>query len=373
MKIRFEGYDGNGYVSEGYPTLDQDALQREMDKVAEEHQGSAYEIAQNVTMELAKDGNLIDAKNLSNGEVITIRLDYDTDTLQNICPEISFTGSAKDEEVELKVLTPIDPYENYHPAFKGISPYGHVNLDISVLTSNDASFVSKCYSDYNTLPFNFYLNGKAVDEDTSVAVGDTLEMRLNDNGNATLEAEGLTCDPDKKTKEYKVTLADFDQGQYVTDPEKIDKDIANDLKERTTAAAKAFAADHGNLKTPVLIGICYFSVKEGANLNDYYPHTDYVYSIEDNDSENEDDSETLQTHYILLKAPAVVEQVENHGKEDVLENPGSTIQSFNKDADGFSASWFEDMDDVKLGFKSAMDSYDLQMDQNLKDALSWID
>lgn len=376
VQIKFEGYDGNGYVSDDYPTLDQKALQREMDKVAKDHQGSADEIAQNVTLELAKDGKLIDAKtkNLSNGEVITVRLDYDADTLQDICPEINFTGSSKDEEVDLKVLTPIDPFEDYHPTFDGISPYGHVDLDISVLSSDDASFVGKCYTDYGTLPFDFYLNDKKVDADTYVAVGDTLEMRLNDNGRATLEEEGLTCDSGKKTKEYKITLADFDQGQYVTDPAKIDEDTASAMQDRTTATAKACAADYEELKTPALIGKCILSVKEGIDSDDYqHPYTAYVYSIEDNDPESDENSETPQTHYILVNGPAIVEQVENHGKEDVLKNPGNTIQSFDKDEDAFSSDWYDEKDDLKLSFQSLMDTYDLNMDSGLKEALNWTD
>lgn len=363
IEIKFSGYDGSGTIDDGYPRINEEALQRKMDAVAENHHGSASEIASDIQLELTKGGDLIDGKNLDNEEILTVRLDYDSQELKDICPEIHFFGSERNETVKLKVLVSIDPFENYKPVVEGISPAGYIRLDLDPLGSAETSFVSECYSTYSTLPFDFYLDGRLVESDTFVAVGDTIEMRLNDNGRATLEDNGYTCLEENKKKTYKLTLADFDEGEYVLDEDEVDSNVESELMNRLNEKATAFAAENNFQSTPEFIGNCISTAKDGVDMTDYPPYTSAVYEVDDNDTDSEGEEEK---RYIIVYGPVIIEQVENHGKEDVTDNPGDTIQNFNKDDEAFSARMVDSSAEVKRKFASDVDTYNHSLSKNLK-------
>lgn len=362
--IKYDGYDGDGYVRDDYPCLDVNALQRKMDTAAPEHEGSASDIASAVQLEITKNGQLIDGRHLNNEESIAVQLDYDSKNLDEICPQIRFVGSSKDEIVKLKVLISIDPFENYTPKIKGISPAGHVRMDLDLLNAADASFISKCYQDYGTLPFSFYLNGTEITDDVPVAVGDTIEMRLNANGESALEDNGYTCTSENKSKQYTLSLADFDDGAYVSNSEEIDITTLKDLQNTFTQYAKAYAARGGYKNAPQFVGTAIAKVKSGINLDEYSPFIAAVYEIQPND-------EAESKRYIIVFGPPIIEQAENHGKADVVENPGKTIPSFDKDDNAYSANTYWSVDETRMKFMALIDRYTLTMSDPLKEKLNW--
>ena len=362
--IKYDGYDGDGYVQDDYPCLDVDALQRKMDAAAPEHAGSASDIAAAVQLELTKDGQLIDGKHLNNEESVAVQMEYDSKNLDEICPQIRFVGNSKDEIVKLKVLISIDPFENYTPTIEGISPAGHVRMDTGLLNSTDSSFISKCYQDYGTLPFTFYLNGKEIADDVPVAVGDTIEMKLNENGQSALEDNGYTCSGENKSKQYTLSLADFDDGAYVSNSEEIDSTVLKDLQNTCTQHAKAYAARGGYNNTPQFVGIAIAQVKSGIDINEYSPFIAAVYEIQPND-------ESENKRYIIVFGPPVIEQVENHGTAEAAENPGKTIQTFDRDEDAFSENTYWSVDETRMKFMALIDRYTFSMSDPLKEKLNW--
>ena len=335
-------------------------------------------------LELTKDGQLIDGKHLNNEESVAVQMEYDSKNLDEICPQIRFVGNSKDEIVKLKVLISIDPFENYTPTIEGISPAGHVRMDTGLLNSTDSSFISKCYQDYGTLPFNFYLNGREITDDVPVAVGDTIEMRLNENGQSALEDNGYTCSSENKSKQYTLSLADFDEGAYVSNSEEIDSTVLKDLQNTCTQHAKAYAARGGYDNTPQFVGIAIAQVKSGIDINEHSPFIAAVYEIQPNDeSENkryiliaavyeiQPNDESENKRYIVVFGPPVIEQVENHGTAEVAENPGKTIQTFDRDENAFSENTYWSVDETRMKFMALIDRYTFSMSDPLKEKLNW--
>ena len=342
--IKYDGYDGDGYVQD---------------------------IAAAVQLELTKDGQLIDGKHLNNEESVAVQMEYDSKNLDEICPQIRFVGNSKDEIVKLKVLISIDPFENYTPTIEGISPAGHVRMDTGLLNSTDSSFISKCYQDYGTLPFNFYLNGREITDDVPVAVGDTIEMRLNENGQSALEDNGYTCSSENKSKQYTLSLADFDEGAYVSNSEEIDSTVLKDLQNTCTQHAKAYAARGGYDNTPQFVGIAIAQVKSGIDINEHSPFIAAVYEIIAAVYEIQPNDESENKRYIVVFGPPVIEQVENHGTAEVAENPGKTIQTFDRDENAFSENTYWSVDETRMKFMALIDRYTFSMSDPLKEKLNW--
>ena len=237
-------------------------------------------------------------------------------------------------------------------------------MDTGLLNSTDASFISKCYQDYGTLPFTFYLNGKEITDDVPVAVGDTIEMRLNENGQSALEDNGYTCSSENKSKQYTLSLTDFDDGAYVSNSEEIDSTVLKDLQNTCTQHAKAYAARGGYDNTPQFVGIAIAQVKSGIDINEYSPFIAAVYEIQPND-------ESENKRYILVFGPPVIEQVENHGTAEVAENPGKTIQTFDRDENAFSENTYWSVDETRMKFMALIDRYTFSMSDPLKEKLNW--
>lgn len=133
----------------------------------------------------------------------------------------------------------------------------------------------------------------------------------------------------------------------------------NRLNEKATA----FAAENNFQSTPEFIGNCISTAKDGVDMTDYPPYTSAVYEVDDNDTDSEGEEEK---RYIIVYGPVIIEQVENHGKEDVTDNPGDTIQNFNKDDEAFSARMVDSSAEVKRKFASDVDTYNHSLSKNLK-------
>ena len=200
--------------------------------------------------------------------------------------------------------------------------------------------------------------------DVPVAVGDTIEMRLNENGQSALEDNGYTCSSENKSKQYTLSLTDFDDGAYVSNSEEIDSTVLKDLQNTCTQHAKAYAARGGYNNTPQFVGIAIAQVKSGIDINEYSPFIAAVYEIQPND-------ESENKRYIVVFGPPVIEQVENHGTAEVAENPGKTIQTFDRDENAFSENTYWSVDETRMKFMALIDRYTFSMSDPLKEKLNW--
>ena len=218
IKLEFEGTDGEGSIVEKSLSLNKKNLDRDIKKKIEAEglntENSNYNIDQlvsKVKFSVYKGDELIEAekrKNLNNHDKITVKLLYDKSDLEDMIPGLHFTGTSVTQEADLIPLVGFDPFKGFYPKIKGISPNGSLSKP-SQFEGKDLDFIAKATAKYG-FPFDYYLNGKEISSNDPIAVGDEIEIRLNESGKNALKEQGKTVEKGKDSKKYKVTLADFE-------------------------------------------------------------------------------------------------------------------------------------------------------------------
>ena len=179
-----------------------------------------------------------------------------------------------------------------------------------------------------------------------------------------MQENGSACSSQNNITQYTGPLADFDEGAYVSNSEEIDSTVLKDLQNTCTQHAKAYAARGGYDNTPQFVGIAIAQVKSGIDINEHSPFIAAVYEIQPND-------ESENKRYIIVFGPPVIEQVENHGTAEAAENPGKTIQTFDRDEDAFSENTYWSVDETRMKFMALIDRYTFSMSDPLKEKLNW--
>ena len=377
VKLEIKGNDGEGFIVEKSVSLNKENLDRDIKKkLKADHsktESSNYNIDQlvsKVEFSVYKGDELIDVKerkNLNNHDKITVKLLYDKSDLENMIPGLHFTGTSVTQEADLIPLVGIDPFKGFYPKIKGISPNGRLSKP-SKFEGKDLEIIAKATANYG-FPFDYYLNGKEVSSNDPIAVGDEIEIRLNESGKNALKKEGQTVEKGKDSKKYKVTLADFEEGAYVTSLSKVDEDTQEAISKNVEDAAKAYVADRNYKVLPKFEGMAFAAIKDGVDWGGTFdskiPQLIYVYSIT-----NTSYGKT-KTSYIVISKITVIEQVENHGKDNAHENPGKTIQTFEKDSKKYDFQNFSDQNDLKNSFTRNIDTFTYTMDDQLKSLINW--
>ncbi|WP_195611213.1 zinc-ribbon domain-containing protein [Streptococcus australis] len=377
VKLEIKGNDGEGFIVEKSVSLNKENLDRDIKKkLKADHsktESSKYNIDQlvsKVEFSVYKGDELIDVKerkNLNNHDKITVKLLYDKSDLENMIPGLHFTGTSVTQEADLIPLVGVDPFKVFYPKIKGISPNGTLSKP-SQFEGKDVEIVAKATAKYG-FPFDYYLNGKEVSSNDPIAVGDEIEIRLNESGKNALKENGQTVEKGKDSMKYKVTLADFEEGAYVTSLSKVDEDTQEAISKNVEDAAKAYVADRNYKVLPKFEGMAFAAIKDGVDWGGTFdskiPQLIYVYSIT-----NTSYGKT-KTSYIVISKITVIEQVENHGKDNAHENPGKTIQTFEKDSKKYDFQNFSDQNDLKNSFTRNIDTFTYTMDDQLKSLINW--
>ena len=377
VKLEIKGNDGEGFIVEKSVSLNKENLDRDIKKKLKADQSktesSNYNIDQlvsKVEFSVYKGDELIDVKerkNLNNHDKITVKLLYDKSDLENMIPGLHFTGTSVTQEADLIPLVGVDPFKGFYPKIKGISPNGTLSKP-SQFEGKDVEIVAKATAKYG-FPFDYYLNGKEVSSNDPIAVGDEIEIRLNESGKNALKENGQTVEKGKDSMKYKVTLADFEEGAYVTSLSKVDEDTQEAISKNVEDAAKAYVADRNYKVLPKFEGMAFAAIKDGVDWGGTFdskiPQLIYVYSIT-----NTSYGKT-KTSYIVISKITVIEQVENHGKDNAHENPGKTIQTFEKDSKKYNFQNFSDQNDLKNSFTRNIDTFTYTMDDQLKSLINW--
>lgn len=377
VKLEIKGNDGEGFIVEKSVSLNKENLDRDIKKkLKADHsktESSNYNIDQlvsKVEFSVYKGDELIDVKerkNLNNHDKITVKLLYDKSDLENMIPGLHFTGTSVTQEADLIPLVGVDPFKGFYPKIKGISPNGTLSKP-SQFEGKDVEIVAKATAKYG-FPFDYYLNGKEVSSNDPIAVGDEIEIRLNESGKNALKENGQTVEKGKDSMKYKVTLADFEEGAYVTSLSKVDEDTQEAISKNVEDAAKAYVADRNYKVLPKFEGMAFAAIKDGVDWGGTFdskiPQLIYVYSIT-----NTSYGKT-KTSYIVISKITVIEQVENHGKDNAHENPGKTIQTFEKDSKKYDFQNFSDQNDLKNSFTRNIDTFTYTMDDQLKSLINW--
>ena len=377
VKLEIKGNDGEGFIVEKSVSLNKENLDRDIKKkLKADHsktESSNYNIDQlvsKVEFSVYKGDELIDVKerkNLNNHDKITVKLLYDKSDLENMIPGLHFTGTSVTQEADLIPLVGVDPFKGFYPKIKGISPNGTLSKP-SQFEGKDVEIVAKATAKYG-FPFDYYLNGNEVSSNDPIAVGDEIEIRLNESGKNALKENGQTVEKGKDSMKYKVTLADFEEGAYVTSLSKVDEDTQEAISKNVEDAAKAYVADRNYKVLPKFEGMAFAAIKDGVDWGGTFdskiPQLIYVYSIT-----NTSYGKT-KTSYIVISKITVIEQVENHGKDNAHENPGKTIQTFEKDSKKYNFQNFSDQNDLKNSFTRNIDTFTYTMDDQLKSLINW--
>lgn len=377
VKLEIKGNDGEGFIVEKSVSLNKENLDRDIKKKLKADQSktesSNYNIDQlvsKVEFSVYKGDELIDVKerkNLNNHDKITVKLLYDKSDLENMIPGLHFTGTSVTQEADLIPLVGVDPFQGFYPKIKGISPNGTLSKP-SQFEGKDVEIVAKATAKYG-FPFDYYLNGNEVSSNDPIAVGDEIEIRLNESGKNALKENGQTVEKGKDSMKYKVTLADFEEGAYVTSLSKVDEDTQEAISKNVEDAAKAYVADRNYKVLPKFEGMAFAAIKDGVDWGGTFdskiPQLIYVYSIT-----NTSYGKT-KTSYIVISKITVIEQVENHGKDNAHENPGKTIQTFEKDSKKYDFQNFSDQNDLKNSFNRNIDTFTYTMDDQLKSLINW--
>ncbi|RSK04574.1 zinc-ribbon domain-containing protein [Streptococcus sp. A12] len=377
VKLEIKGNDGEGFIVEKSVSLNKENLDRDIKKkLKADHsktESSNYNIDQlvsKVEFSVYKGDELIDVKerkNLNNHDKITVKLLYDKSDLENMIPGLHFTGTSVTQEADLIPLVGVDPFQGFYPKIKGISPNGTLSKP-SQFEGKDVEIVAKATAKYG-FPFDYYLNGKEVSSNDPIAVGDEIEIRLNESGKNALKENGQTVEKGKDSMKYKVTLADFEEGAYVTSLSKVDEDTQEAISKNVEDAAKAYVADRNYKVLPKFEGMAFAAIKDGVDWGGTFdskiPQLIYVYSIT-----NTSYGKT-KTSYIVISKITVIEQVENHGKDNAHENPGKTIQTFEKDSKKYDFQNLSDQNDLKNSFTRNIDTFTYTMDDQLKSLINW--
>lgn len=377
VKLEIKGNDGEGFIVEKSVSLNKENLDRDIKKkLKADHsktESSNYNIDQlvsKVEFSVYKGDELIDVKerkNLNNHDKITVKLLYDKSDLENMIPGLHFTGTSVTQEADLIPLVGVDPFKGFYPKIKGISPNGTLSKP-SQFEGKDVEIVAKATAKYG-FPFDYYLNGNEVSSNDPIAVGDEIEIRLNESGKNALKENGQTVEKGKDSMKYKVTLADFEEGAYVTSLSKVDEDTQEAISKNVEDAAKAYVADRNYKVLPKFEGMAFAAIKDGVDWGGTFdskiPQLIYVYSIT-----NTSYGKT-KTSYIVISKITVIEQVENHGKDNAHENPGKTIQTFEKDSKKYDFQNFSDQNDLKNSFTRNIDTFTYTMDDQLKSLINW--
>ena len=95
-------------------------------------------------------------------------------------PGLHFTGTSVTQEADLIPLVGFDPFRVFIQKIKGISPNGSLSKP-SQFEGKDLDFIAKATAKYG-FPFDYYLNGKEISSNDPIAVGDEIEIRLNESG-----------------------------------------------------------------------------------------------------------------------------------------------------------------------------------------------
>ena len=150
-----------------------------------------------------------------------------------------------------------------------------------------------------------------------------------------MKKEGQTVEKGKDSKKYKVTLADFEEGAYVTSLSKVDEDTQEAISKNVEDAAKAYAADRNYKDLPKFEGMAFAAIKDGVDWGGTFdskiPQMVYVYSITN----------------------------------------GKTIQTFEKNAKKYDFKSMSDENDLKNYFTRNIDTYTYTMDDQLKSLINW--
>lgn len=250
IELEFNGVDGYGtaYIVDE-SVWEDEAL--EAAGITDDDDSGVFGALQGMyTIESAVEYEISPRDNLSNGDVVTVTVKLDNDSVEDY--KIEFTGSEKKFTVEgLKEVEEIDLFEGVEVKFEGFAPY--VKATLSTQSSNNVVYVNY-----------------TIDKRENLTVGDTVVVTAEYDAESLLH-QGYIAMAD--TKEFVLSECD----RYVMELADIPSDTVDKMNKQFEDAFLAQVANTWRNKDAVesieFMGAYLLTEKEGVGSgvkNAYY-------------------------------------------------------------------------------------------------------
>ena len=302
----FEGIDGEGTLDQDSIEFNRDMLEDKLrEKLGEDKDINVSEIIDNFTFSVDP------IEKLSNGDKVTVIVEMRNKKNIQDNLGVKFTNPSREFKViGLKELYSIDPFDGFKPKFTGISP----KLKIKI-TNSKLKVGSKLEQALGSASgyYDVYIDGKLMDEDEDVKIGDNIKFKLNQDGIDRLYDNAYK--PSVLEKEYKVT--NKDARAYIVSKEELEEEFFNKIKDQAQSIVKSDLASNNNSDNPNYEGFYFLTPKESgwnsrglfANYNIPVMYLVYSYNVEKSD-------ETVKEYTAVEVIKFLEDKIEDNSVED---------------------------------------------------------
>ena len=302
----FEGNDEEGTLDQDSLKINRDMLEDKLrEKLGEDKDINVSEIIDNFT--LSADP----IEKLTNGDTVTVMVEMrNKENIQDHLG-IRFTNPSREFKViGLKDLFSLDPFDGFKPKFTGISP----KLEIKI-TNTKLKVGSKLEQALGSAGgyYDVYRDGKLLNEDEDVKIGDNITFKFNQDGIDRLHENAYK--PSVLEKEYKVT--NKDARAYIVSKEELDTDFFNKIKDQAQSIVKSDLASRNNSDNPNYEGFYFLTPKESGwsssglfeNYNIPVMYLVYSYNVEKSDK-------TVKEYTAVEVIKFLEDKIEDNSLED---------------------------------------------------------
>ena len=321
----FEGIDGEGTLDQDSIEFNRDMLEEKLrEKLGEDKDINVSEIIDNFTFSV----NPIEK--LSNGDKVTVIVEMRNKKNIQDNLGVKFTNPSREFKViGLKELYSIDPFDGFKPKFTGISP----KLKIKI-TNSKLKVGSKLEQALGSASgyYDVYIDGKLMDEDEDVKIGDNIKFKLNQDGIDRLHENAYK--PSVLEKEYKVT--NKDARAYIVSKEELDKEFFNKIKDQAQSIVKSDLASRNNADNPNYEGFYFLTPKEsGWNSSGLFESYNipvmylvYSYNVEKSDETAKEYTAVEVINFLIDKVDGdLVDEEDDEDTADEKEKIKSEVSS----------------------------------------------
>lgn len=324
----FEGINEEGTLDKDSLKLNRDMLEEKLrEKLGEDASFSVSDILDNITFIVNPNSKL------KNGDKITVIAQIrNKENLQDSLG-IRFTNTSKEFTIkDLKELLTVDPFDGFKPKFKGISPKLKIKITSKKLQGdNPLERALGSASEY----YDIYRDGKKLDDDQYVKIGDEIKFVFNQDGIDRLHEYAYK--PSNLEKEYKIT--NKDARSYILTKEELDPAFFEKIKDQAYSIVKSDLASRNNADTPVYSGLYFLTPKEtglnsGGIFSDYnvpVMYLVYSYNVESYDEVKKEYTAVEVSNFLVDKidTPETTDEEEEEETEDEGEKIKSEVSTDN--------------------------------------------
>ncbi|HHT20124.1 MAG TPA: hypothetical protein GXZ74_01635 [Tissierellia bacterium] len=208
-----------------------------------------------------------------------------------------------------------DPFDGFQPVFSGISPKLKVELKNTRLQEHSA--IEK-YLGLADRYYDVYKDGKLLNQNSDLAIGDVLTFKFNDNGINELHKNAYK--PTRLDSEYTITTSDA--ASFIVSSDELQDVFFEEIQEQAESIIKAFLADRRITKPYEYEGMYFLTPKahgwQQVGWGSYYrPKMYLVYSYIETDNL----TDTVTTKYKAVRVTNFI----NEKLDDTAAETGEAI------------------------------------------------